>query len=392
VKPHVTLPVLGLLLGYTCSAEAAPNWQPVPCPKPPTSVAAARRVALVVGVDTGQSDRSLNGAKDVADALRKMGYEVTHQLIDPGKAGLQAAIVSFASAAADASTAVFYFSGHGFQHDGQNFLVTAAGKAAGFRDPVAESLSANVLFDALEEAPDATKIVIIDACRDNPYTGGSEPPGGWKAGLAKPERIPGKSVVLYSAPPGRVAGDGVSGRNTPFTRAVLKHLPTHNISLGTAVERVLSSNLDFDGSVERMSWLEGNPGDVFLRDPVVANLHILDGDDQVLVLVNGAHEVSWPDHTQKDLRPLPGDNPVVIEVYNQHTFRNHNPFLPPEGWHYRLQICSPTGAQIDDIKDLEDPPKKDGPHHGKMFTAGRFTLHLDPDTSTLSVKDFKDWR
>lgn len=184
---------------------------------------AAGRVALIIGNSDYQAVASLdnpkNDALDISVALEGLGFQVILGR-DLTREGMEQSAADFAQAASDADVALFYYAGHGFQVGGQNYLVPTDARIARPEDATAQTLPVTQILDAMAKAP-GLKLVILDACRDNPF-GASLP--GEESGLA---RIGTEADFLfsYATQPGNVAYDG-TGRNSFFTQALLHHLYT----------------------------------------------------------------------------------------------------------------------------------------------------------------------
>ena len=225
------------------------------------SAAAEKRVALVIGNsdyrDVPVLANPRNDAEDVAAALKRLGFETTVGL-DADRAGMEKAIETFATAVEDADVAVFYYAGHGMQHQGVNYLMPVDANlqsAAGLRrltklnDIVADVKRARTL-----------RIMILDACRDNPLVDVLENApaavasrGTRSVGLAKlstrtagggdpvaaaPAR--GGDIIVYAAESGQTAADGV-GRNSPFSAAFVRNVETEGQEVVALVRRVALS-------------------------------------------------------------------------------------------------------------------------------------------------------
>jgi formylglycine-generating enzyme required for sulfatase activity len=203
---------------------------------------AAERVALVIGnsayselAQSMQLSSPKNDATDVADALRSLGYTLINggPIMDASRDAITTATEQFATAARDAEAAVFYFSGHGIQVGDDNYLLPSdtpklnglsmlKNRAVLLRDSV---------MVALEEAGAASKVIILDCCRDNPFSAQLE-----QALAQVGKSIKTKSVgeitgygpgfyLAFATSPGQTAADGNGARNSPFTAAMLQALP-----------------------------------------------------------------------------------------------------------------------------------------------------------------------
>jgi hypothetical protein len=182
---------------------------------------AESRLALVIGNSNYRSVTPLpnpvNDAKAVAAELTAAGFDVTPAL-DLGQSDMRRTIRDFAAKIAskgpDAVALVFY-AGHGVQVDGENFLVPVDAKIQREADIAIEAVRLADLMNALATVPSRMRIVILDACRNNPFA-----PTKQTRGLAIVD-APTGSIVAYSTAPGTEATDG-AGVNSPYTAAFLE--------------------------------------------------------------------------------------------------------------------------------------------------------------------------
>jgi uncharacterized caspase-like protein len=204
---------------------------------------AQRRLALVVGNSAYKHASALanpkNDAADLAALLRRLDFEVVEGH-DLDKASMDRTIRNFAEKLAGSQLALFFYAGHGLQVSGQNYLVPidaqlSSGAALDF-----ETVRLDLIQRTMERET-ATNIVIVDACRDNPLARNLARALGTRSisigkGLAAMESGDG-TLISFSTQPGNVALDG-TGRNSPFARALLKHLPTPGDDLPTILINV----------------------------------------------------------------------------------------------------------------------------------------------------------
>lgn len=206
------------------------------------------RYALVVGNSSYQAVTALpNPGRDalaVEQLLTSSGFEVT-TAVDLGQKEMRRAVSDFAAKLANKSkdtVALVYFAGHGVQLDGQNYLLPVDAKLTREADIALEAVRLSDVMNVLNTIPSATRIVILDACRNNPFEGiiskgrrglarvdenGAKTPvrnvpGGNTVarGLAI-VNAPAGTLVAYSTSPGSTAEDG-AGTNSPFTKALIE--------------------------------------------------------------------------------------------------------------------------------------------------------------------------
>jgi uncharacterized protein YecT (DUF1311 family) len=209
---------------------------------------AAERVALVVGNGAYRHAPGLlnprNDAEDIGRALRELGFE-TIVATDLDRAGMNDALDRFSRTIAGAEIALVYYSGHGMQFAGRNFLLPVDARLANAEDiNKFRLLPLDDIFETLLAAQ--RRLVVLDACRNNPVEEdlkrrlASLPGANRDAYLSRGlGRIPPGNglIVAYSTAANDVAGDGV-GRNSPFTTAFLKHVGTPDLDLRQMLFRV----------------------------------------------------------------------------------------------------------------------------------------------------------
>ena len=188
----------------------------------------ARRVALVIGNDSYQSAAPLQNArsdaKAVARALERAGFAVTLKE-DLTLKAMKEALRNFKEQISGGDEAVFYFSGHGVQFEGTNYLIPTDLVPQSEEQVADESVPLQRILDALRDQKSRFALAIVDACRDNPFKGSGRAIGG--RGLAPVTAATGQ-MVLYSAGAGQEAldrlGPGDSDPNGVFTRVLIKEI------------------------------------------------------------------------------------------------------------------------------------------------------------------------
>jgi tetratricopeptide (TPR) repeat protein len=187
-----------------------------------------RRVALVIGNSGYRAVPALpNPRKDadtVASALRAIGFQSVIQANDLSREKLVDALRSFAAEAEKADWALVYFAGHGIELGGSNYLIPVDAKLAADRDVQFEAVSLEQVMTSVEGAK-KLKLVMLDACRDNPFAQQMRRTVATRSlgrGLAQIEPDSG-TLVVYAAKHGQVALDG-EGANSPFVSAFVKRL------------------------------------------------------------------------------------------------------------------------------------------------------------------------
>jgi hypothetical protein len=255
---------------------------------------AERRVALIIGnSEYKKQDLTLinpkNDAEDLATVLRALDFTVT-VTTNASKRDFDRAMAQFARMAIDADAALFFYAGHALQYHGQNYLMPTDAEV---EDEISLRYQMVMLDDvraALDRAS-GVKIMILDACRNNPLVDGfrRRVAGANRnidtiRGLARIDKAQGM-VVAYATAADEVAADG-AGRNSPFTGALLKRLQEPGLEIGRLFRRIAAdvneqtqgrqrpelyiSLIDeyFLNQTDRLAWeqIKGSDDPAVLRD------------------------------------------------------------------------------------------------------------------------------
>jgi uncharacterized caspase-like protein len=200
---------------------------------------AEKRVALVIGNAVYQNVARLpnpvNDGATIAATLKGAGFDVVDSRHDLTAADTRRVLRDFADRSRDADIAVVYYAGHGIEVDGSNYLIPVDAKLERDTDVYDEALSLDRVLLAIEPAK-KLRLVILDACRDNPFSKTMKRTVATRAigqGLAKVEPTSPNMLIAYSAKAGSTAADG-DGNNSPFTVALSKHLTTPGLDVRRA--------------------------------------------------------------------------------------------------------------------------------------------------------------
>ena len=202
---------------------------------------AATRLALVLGnaryVNVPQLDNPTNDAEDFAQALKGLGFDVIEQR-DASREAMAKAVHDFSDRLPSAELALFFYSGHGMQMNGENYLIPVDAKIQNASDVRFNTINLTDIQREMESGS-RTNILILDACRNNPFADKLAQSGRAIAtrGLTRIEASAAGSLIVYSTQPDNVALDG-TGRNSPFTAALLKHVATPGLEVRQMISRV----------------------------------------------------------------------------------------------------------------------------------------------------------
>ncbi|NCF81808.1 MAG: hypothetical protein GWP74_09355 [Proteobacteria bacterium] len=201
----------------------------------PATALAADRVALIIGnadYPSAPLRNPVNDARAMSRALRNLEFEV-FSLENANKRQMEQAIVRFASRLKKDSSGLFYYAGHGVQVNGRNFLIPVDADIDSEREIRIETVGVNVVLDELGYVGNRMNIVILDACRNNPFErrlrGGSR-------GLAAIDAARG-TLIAYATAPGSVALDG-DGQNGIYTEELLSALQNPGLQVEEVFKRV----------------------------------------------------------------------------------------------------------------------------------------------------------
>jgi tetratricopeptide (TPR) repeat protein len=225
---------------------------PTPSPAAPTikpAISQGRRVALVIGNSSYRSVPALtNPQKDaeaIAASLRNIGFQTVTLAADATREKLLDALRNFTNEAEKTDWAMVYYAGHGIEVNGQNYLIPVDAKLATDRDIQFEAIPLDQVLASLEGAR-KLKLVLLDACRDNPFmpqmrktvapdaaavstAGGNVGTRSIGRGLGE-VKVQGASLVVFAAKHGQTALDGEGG-NSPFAVAMVQRIATLGVEI-----------------------------------------------------------------------------------------------------------------------------------------------------------------
>lgn len=210
--------------------------------------ARTRKLALVIGngnYRNGALKNPVGDARAVADSLRPLGFEVT-VLTDATLAEMLEAMRQFTGRAADAAVRLMFFAGHGLQSRGRNYLLPVDADIRDEDDVARRSADVGELVDRLGRVQQGINIVILDACRNNPFSGGEVlgPDGRRLKFRGVPSRglaaidAPAGTMVAFSTAPGGVALDNPAEAHSLYTRHFIEHVQTPGLPVELLFKQV----------------------------------------------------------------------------------------------------------------------------------------------------------
>lgn len=215
-----------------------------------------RGKAFVVGNDHYDQvkpdlDNAINDAKGIYDAFRELGFMMMPEAYDIDTDQFDSLFESFKSDLGRFEVGVLYFSGHGIEIEGKNYLImrnTPIGELA--KSTVRYSIDLQECIRELHDTKCKMIIVIIDACRNNPFEGKER---GWGSVNLAPLFAPKGTLIAYSTSPGEKASDfGMEGHSV-YTGALLKHLKEEGLEVETFFKKVRSTVDALTGG-KKTSW------------------------------------------------------------------------------------------------------------------------------------------
>lgn len=234
----IAVTIMAMMLLQACVSGAKGNFSP-------GYVGTGKKIALVVGNNNYREitplENPTHDATDISQALKNLGFEVTLKT-DVTKSGLAGVLKEFGQKAQRANVALFYFSGHGLQVNGENILAPVDYTL----EKPEKGASANEIQKIMQDATNGTKLIILDACRNNPFIAEARTATKSVKRSGKKSRVVGKGlapmiplkefIVMYSTAAGETASDG-NTRNSPYTTALLQHI-NEPIPIETLFKRV----------------------------------------------------------------------------------------------------------------------------------------------------------
>ena len=233
--------------------------------RPGVQLTGGRRRALVIGNDAYANlprlANAVHDARAMKSVLEELGFDV-ELVIDAGAAGFRRAVSAFANRLGIRDVGLLYYSGHGLQLQGENYLIPVDFEAADEIDARFASYPADQALQSLEKSGAALNILILDACRDNPFAETSSGPRG----LAIMNAGRG-TLIAFATGPGRTASDGRAGANGLFTSHLIEKLRTPGLSIDQVFNQVALA-VDTASRGRQTPWVvKSLMGDFYFRAP-----------------------------------------------------------------------------------------------------------------------------
>lgn len=231
-------PLLALVsvLGLAQSAKTPPRRALRTQPDVATPAAAEKRIALLIGnaaYAEGPLRNPVNDARAMKSALESAGFDVTLKE-NATKREMQDAIRAFGDRIHGGAVGLFYFAGHGVQVKGVNHLIPIGARIEREDEVPYEAVDLGLVLDKMESAGNRLNILVLDACRNNPFARSWR--GAGDRGLAQ-VKAPTGTLIAYATAPGSTAADG-EGTNGIYTEALLAQMRQPGLELERMFKRV----------------------------------------------------------------------------------------------------------------------------------------------------------
>lgn len=199
-----------------------------------------KRLALIVGNKDyvradSQLDNPVNDAKDMAEALFSAGFD-TLLVLNATQREMKRVVDNFGSKLDEYDVALFYYSGHGIQYNQENYLVPVDASLTEFTDIEYDCVALGRIMGKMKSSNAKSNIVILDACRDNPFAKSNGSKGAVGKGLVIPNN-PAGTVVIFATEEGSTADDYSNSKNGLFTGELLKYIVQPDLSISDIVTR-----------------------------------------------------------------------------------------------------------------------------------------------------------
>ncbi len=237
------------------------------------SVNPNQRVALVIGNSdylTGPLLNPVNDARAMANALRETDFDVIEYINLKTFADMKRAIREFGSKIQNGGVGLFYYAGHGIQVSGRNFLIPTEAEIYTEDEVEYESVDVGFVLAQMESANNRMNILILDACRNNPFA------RSWRSanqGLAF-IHAPTGTLIAYATSPGSVASDG-TGENGLYTEQLLNQIRKKGMKIEDVFKNVRAGVVDRSGGLHTPWEMSSLIGDFYFIEPDASETQML---------------------------------------------------------------------------------------------------------------------
>nr|VFJ65701.1 MAG: Caspase domain-containing protein [Candidatus Kentron sp. FW] len=223
---------------------------------------ARERIALVIGNAAYQSvalRNPVNDARDMAKALKESGFQVS-LVTDADQKRMKSAIRAFGKRLTANTVGLFYFSGHGVQYQGRNYLIPI-GVVSEVSVPdhlITETVDMGYALAVMKQSGSDLNIVVLDACRDSPFKSFFKSLGKGLARIDQSEGI----LIAYATSPGKVTLDG-HGENSPYTKQLVRQIRKSDKPIELMLKAVRTAVKSDTGGMQ-VPWYEASIGGILV--------------------------------------------------------------------------------------------------------------------------------
>lgn len=258
---------------------------------------AVERIALVIGnssyTQVPHLPNPVNDARSIAEMLTALGFE-TELKLDLGVEGMRAALIAFEEAAIGSQVAAVYYAGHGIEVGGSNYLIPVDAVLDTDTAVDAEAIALSEVLQATSGASEL-QLIMLDACRNNPFLLDIEHDSGRTIGkgLARIEPS-GSTLVSLAASAGMTAFDG-AGDHSPYTSALLQHVPSPGLEVNYIFRRVNAAVRTFTANAQRPVYYQTlDENEIYLTETSASPVAITE-EDRVRVAYENALDLNSPE-------------------------------------------------------------------------------------------------
>ncbi len=277
-----------------------------------------KRVALVVGNSEYQNGGNLrnpiNDANDMASSLRNLGFEVI-LLTNADLRSMDQGLKQFYQKLTSGAIGLFYYAGHGVQVNGENYLIPVDADLTSASEVNYETLPLGKLLGTIEDAQNDVNIIILDACRDNPFARSWSRSNAITKGLAPVYNSATGSFIAYATGPGNIAQDG-TGKNGTFTEMLLKHIDNQNQNIEEVFKKVRVDVAQKTNN-EQVPWTSSSLiGDFYFTPQTTTNQQVVESLGKI---PNQVEENSIPTPSRNENKSAVTNNTVAVNRNNLFT-------------------------------------------------------------------------
>jgi hypothetical protein len=275
------------------------------------------RTALVIGNSNyrmGVLSNPVNDARAMATVLKQVGFDVILKTEIPNKDEMKRAIREFGRKLENGGIGLFYYAGHGLQVDGINYLIPVNAQIYNQEEVEYECVEAGFLLAQMENARNTMNVVIIDACRDNPFARSFR---SSNRGLAT-INAPTGTLIAYATAPGSVASDG-TGKNGLYTEILLNEIQVEGQKIEETFKNVRRAVLDMSDGRQTPWESSSLIGDFYFVPPIVETVPVAQVNNEPVQNIRAEQ----PEMIKNEV----GDAEITWKADNlgQYVFRNNRP-------------------------------------------------------------------